>query len=1051
MRKLSIILITWMSALTMGVINFSFTLNPKIVEAENEINVTATNITPNPLSGNNGVSFTEDRITGLYFNLESNAAPYKSDWTLEYKITAANNFSILKADGTYIENANEGCIGSGEIVKFSDVGHYIKFEPWTFKNNTVSYGDKVIMRGAFSYSDGTNNYSYNFDETTFLITGTNKNNCGFIIMPNETKNISEIATSFTMPEYNDQKWHFQFLAKGVTPDVIPFTNDGDELSKYAYVSSSNKNIYVDGNPVAKFGVDVFKRRDTWLESDALLYVCNEANYQNLELNLNQVLVFDGLFILNKPGTSFGITFDKLSFVRIGSGTCDYKYVDLYDYLYQLICDTYVVDLYNEDDRNTISEYILNTKDALDSKESVEEIYEVYNTCCHYLDQFEYDEEAAKEYIKSLKRSAIEEISNYANLDNCFENEKELIINKLEEYIEKINNASKKSEIETFVQEYKAFVDSVLIDVDVMKKAIENQESGYEQYLNTSDTISLNDLNLNSVTFHGLFEERANDFNSNNMSNSLVNTFTPSNDNKDGNVRFKFNYTPNATPIAGANAMIVLRGIPLYGYKFAIDTDSRGCYVEILDEAGNSKWGGGSPSYLFTNNQTYKVEIAAIDLVRDVKITWLYIKVNGVLVYQSFQDSLGICINPRVGLSSNGNWEENNSYEGSVTLTSLEEGLSNNPGKHVGLFSINNYENNVIHGELKDNNLPVSRFYPTSKSSIRLIRNNEELNIANPEVASLIKNDDNNYSLSLSNLTNLLDNDQIIIHGAFAYYDNDNDMKHSFFISKSPYIYHQASNSFEFNLSLEDAKENAIIELENYLDMSLYDESDYENINNIINQGIININSASSIEMVNEALRIALENLNNIQTTLQKAKLSAISFVNSYKNDELDNYRLEEQEELNRLKEQAISDINNALNELEINDILNQFINSVDTLLTKKEHEEIELKDAKKEGSQKVKDHYASVMDLNKFSKEKIQELNNATIKALEDIKTANSVDDVNNIVNNYINTYPLPKDKTPTNNNASTGIIIGASIGGTLVLLGIGAFLFIKLRKKKEN
>ena len=48
-------------------------------------------------------------------------------------------------------------------------------------------------------------------------------------------------------------------------------------------------------------------------------------------------------------------------------------------------------------------------------------------------------------------------------------------------------------------------------------------------------------------------------------------------------------------------MIVLRGIPLYGYKFAIDTDSRGCYVEILDEAGNSKWGGGSPSYVSPSN------------------------------------------------------------------------------------------------------------------------------------------------------------------------------------------------------------------------------------------------------------------------------------------------------------------------------------------------------------------------------------------------------------------------------------------------------------------
>ena len=1036
--------------------------NSEIAFADGSTNVTATNLKIDVNKATKGIYIENDIIRGLYFTTDANDAPYNIDWTVEYGVAQNNNVSILKKDGTYIENATSGKQNNGIIVKMSATEHYLKFENWTV-TNIPEIGDTVTIRGEFKLRSN-NSYVYTIPETSFLITTEEQP----IEIPDTVNKINPVSVS--SPEYDDQKWHFQFLAKGVNEETMPFTNGTGNIDAYSYVATSNKNIYLDGEPIAKINKNSLRRRDTWMNKDALIYVCNTndsdsqvSGGQNFNANVGQILTFDGIFVHNNPAAKVAIEFDKLSLLRVGDGNCDYISIDLKQYLITDLYDNYNPDIYKDEDIASVSSILSEAEAAITAEEDVGEIYQLYENYKTQLDAFEYDSEKADAFLANLKQAAIEEINNYPNFNLYFDDEKTQINNLIATYTAYIQNATKKSEIDGYVLAFKNAVDNIATDIEIMQDAILNQKTGYEQYLETYNRVSLNSLNLGKTTFHGMTDLRKNDLNTNGQPNNLNNTFIPVTGNEDGNVAFQFKYQTNAIPKEGANLMVVLRGKASYGYKFAIDTNSRGLYLEMLYSDSKNDWIGG-PSNQFTNNTIYNVEIGAIDLINEVGLTYLYVKINGSVVLKTIQNSFDFCNNPRVALSSNDNWGKEvdgvfvaNDYEGEAVITSLNDNLDDNSGRNLGVFKVDEDPHsdakNTIYAKLKNNDLPVSgEFYPLSNKTVSLVRNDETTEIANPSLPFLKKINDDTYSLDVKSIVSdsILDGDQIVVNGYFSAFDDDSGLKYSFAINKTTFTYNASSNSWSLFVTLEDAKNNAEIELNNYVDYSQYDEEEKQQIQSIIDAFLTQINNATSVEEVEQLLANALTQIDNVPTSFRKIQNAAIDEINQYKADELDLYRQDEKDEIARLKLEAIESVNNALTQEEINSIVINFKIKVDALKTNEQYEKEELDDAKLQASETIKNHYAKLIASGKYKDENLTLLNEATLKAIDDIEKATSIEEVNNIVSNYLSTYKLEEKEDAKNNFNPNGLIIGLSVGaGVLVLAGVGILLFIKLRKKK--
>ena len=111
----------------------------------------------------------------------------------------------------------------------------------------------------------------------------------------------------------------------------------------------------------------------------------------------------------------------------------------------------------------------------------------------------------------------------------------------------------------------------------------------------------------------------------------------------------------------------------------------------------------------------------------------------------------------------------------------------------------------------------------------------------------------------------------------------------------------------------------------------------------------------------------------------------------------------------------------------------------------------ELEDTKILSIQIIQDHYAS-LNPGSMSEAEREVLNNDTLKAISDIKSATSIEEVNEILNKYLAKYPAPEitpDK-PKNNN-STKIVLAIVIPSvSLLLIGLAVLIVILVLRRKK-
>ena len=201
-----------------------------------------------------------------------------------------------------------------------------------------------------------------------------------------------------------------------------------------------------------------------------------------------------------------------------------------------------------------------------------------------------------------------------------------------------------------------------------------------------------------------------------------------------------------------------------------------------------------------------------------------------------------------------------------------------------------------------------------------------------------------------------------------------------------------------NFDLKKAKEDAIKELENYVNKDDYREEEQNKIDEIIDNAKNKINSSIGIDDINKIKEEAKKQLDDLKTDdeyrfeeLDKAKKDAISELETYVDK--DDYREKEQEEIDKIIEKAKEEINNANEIDEVNSIKEKAEEELDKLKTDKEYRSEELEKAKKDAISELENY----VDTDDYREKEQQEIAEIIEIAKDKINNTAKIEEINHI------------------------------------------------------
>lgn len=998
--------------------------------------------------------------SNLYFYMEEDDAPFNNDGSVKYQPMSQDAIILEKEDGEqkllpaeYVETVDV-------FTKYTATKYYLDNSIFN-DNGGLDIGDTIILNGDFY--NPANDTVLHIKESKFFIDSDQT----VTTLPHQVNNITSYINNSVASVTVDGKhdWACMFWA----PTSMNFTIMPMTTHNKGYYATSVENLYINGEPKAKLNVDLIKRRDDW---GTEIYVNLNDQTGSHNTNVGTVIVLNGLFTYKDfvngefpknptidldPGEYFGIEIDLFAALKTGTGSDDYQVLDFKQYLKDNFEDLYDYDLYDPNDYYDLRQIKKNLEAEIETRYTPKELYEAYNAAIEAADQLTLTADGFDIY----KNKKIAELENYVSLDKYFEDEQATITNYLNTAISGINAATTSEQISVILLDTKSKIDKVPTRVNIMEDAVLNKAEGYEEYLESYDEVTLNDLSLGeSQTFHGLISERDGEINTNDADKEQINSFVPNKENTKGNVVFNFYYQSDCIPSAGGNLTIVLRGIKYYGYKFVLGTDSQGLYYGETIPGKSTDFIQGFSNVFTDTTKQYAVSVAVIDLIEGNR-SWVTITIDGDTKYNIITDSISFCNNARVSLSNNGNpysdeegtTKISNYYPASETKepSSIYGGIFQYESGHSDITS-NLYlsldENDVVY----DINKSLGS-YATKPSNIKLMRDSTTYEIAKTDIPVIAKYGPNSYQLYLSQLfnetiTEVIDGDKVIISGLFTYFDSKTNEKVAYEIVNSVLVYDEENTRWNSEVSLADYKQDITNRIYRCADeefLAGYDRGEQKAITSLVNQYLDSVEDATTVDAVKELYATFQESVSGVITKLEKYCNSKTYAIQEYLIDQSRDYYPNDWLQIMRIKHSAINELQRAASFEEIDSIYRYAIQEMDAILTIEEHKTEDLSNAKQKAITEVKNHYAS-LNIDSMSDNELAELNVDTLQTIEEIKAAESIEQINQILSEYEARHKLPTKKVDTK-GCGGSVYTTSFLLSSISLLGIALMTY---RKRKH-
>ena len=320
-------------------------------------------------------------IDNCEFKMLSNSAPLAKYQPLH------NDCVTLKRDGRVIKLSTNQ---SWDMISKTDPTSYV-LDTSMLGTYAPQNGDVYTIKGQFVAHDSadiyTGKYILDISETSFVVSSDSSRSY-FVALPQKCVDGGQAS----MPPEPDQQWAFLFNLNSLEQADAPVTGDD-----YAYYPTSTYDVFIDGKPVVKMDRQVLRRRDSY---GYMFYVSTAAAYQGWVslLNVGSVIVFDGTFIYKGDKTlpnnqQIGFSLKEVAFHKIGTKVNDYEVINLRQYLFDSINNSYDVGNYSGTAKTEVARILIDLENDIFEPETVKDVYKAYNDIVTSLDGYAVDPEA----------------------------------------------------------------------------------------------------------------------------------------------------------------------------------------------------------------------------------------------------------------------------------------------------------------------------------------------------------------------------------------------------------------------------------------------------------------------------------------------------------------------------------------------------------------------------------------------------------------------------------------------------------------------------------
>lgn len=849
--------------------------------------------------------------------------------------------------------------GSIVVKNTSKLYHYVKYDGTylyqeVFTPQTLERTTRVSM----------------FSRTTNIFVGS-------------TTTQKENTDAITFKSSNGASGIYLYGPENNIPYPDNWTSRGAPASKYN-VYRNNQFLYAyksnEGLPFIKHGINEY------------YYAFSD---HNLTFTTGDVISIGGEFHFYINGSAytmaiipFCVEFNGQSFVDLG---------DLDNYLVEKINDAVEFDFYDDDKIPTLTGIIQTTQTNIVGAGTVKEKWTAYDQGKAQIEEVPMNEEKAQQLLNELKASAINELNTY-NDETLYEPAQLAVVQGyINAAIASINEATTLQQVRSILNAAKAQIESVPTRQDVVEQRILALEEGYEQYLAKKDVVTTTDLCVSGdMNFYAINAEQES-YGSITGPDSIYGRFVTAEDNEDGNVSFKFLYK-STNPLSnkyGSQVFLRLRGTGSNCYMFNIAKKlNNTTYISMAKFIEDALVDEKLYEVGFVANTEYEIECGSIDL-KDFNRVFIYVKLNGNVILKDIVDPINI---PHTNTVLFLDCHTADDSEDVITLSPIENGTTkSNNSTSLGRLILNeNSSSTSLTATLRNNSLPLeTELHPIEKNAFRY--NGNEMSAY--RAGTIIKKvSANQYTISLKNIT-VQNGDTITIGGCFAYFDEETLVKSSIKLSETTFTYNSSSNKWSQSApSLEDAKQEAIDYLNDYVVLSRYSETNQTTVQGILSNYITQINAATSNSEVEQLLTAAINAIDAVPTILGDYKTAAKEELSAYKSPSI--YRQAEQDELNNILSEAFLRIDACNDTDSVDYIVLVTKQAIDQLKTAAQYDAEELASEKRAAKTEI-ETYIGLLELDRYSDENVALIQQLAFKARSDVDAASSIDEIKQIVNAF--------------------------------------------------
>lgn len=225
------------------------------------------------------------------------------------------------------------------------------------------------------------------------------------------------------------------------------------------------------------------------EEDNNYYI--SFNDFGLRFNEGDVVTLSDEFHFFYQDVVYVVSLYPISFLYNGSSFVPVN--NIYDYLINIISNRCIAELYSDENLAEINRIISEAETALPLKTNMKQLWDLYKDYINQLDSIPLDEERAAEYLRPIREAAIAELNDYYDPTNYTQEHLNEILGIINDAAADINACMSTSGISEIVVNAKTEIDAVPTRQAAIESAILASDTLLDEYLETYDVVTTSDL------------------------------------------------------------------------------------------------------------------------------------------------------------------------------------------------------------------------------------------------------------------------------------------------------------------------------------------------------------------------------------------------------------------------------------------------------------------------------------------------------------------------------------------------------------------------------